>query len=141
MIHEPVRGLQVQLASPRAEQRGIGALLNQGVSKQEIVALWHDQGVGDQRLAGVVGRINEPPQQVQIERWRSRRRFERPADRARATGPYAPAPGSGGGGDHILAALFGIAQQLLEKQGIAGGALDTGERQALAGVDETAGQA
>ena len=46
-----------------------------------------------------------------------------------------------GGGDHILAALFRIAQQLLEKQRIAGGALDTGEREALAGVDESAGEA
>ena len=132
----------MQLASPRAEQRGIGALLNQGVSKQEIVALWHDQGVGDQRLAGVVGRINEPPQQVQIEPLADDGGGLKGLPIARGQPVHARQHQAlDGGGDHILAALFGIAQQLLEKQRISGGALDTGERQALAGVDESAGEA
>ena len=42
--------------------------------------------------------------------------------------------------DHILAAFFGIAQQLLEEERIAGGALDARQRQALARIDEPAGK-
>ena len=64
VICEPLSGLPVQFASTRAEQGRISALLDQRVSKQEIVALRDDQGAADQRVACVTGVVEEPTQQA-----------------------------------------------------------------------------
>ena len=113
-------------------------LLDQRVSKQKIVALRKHQRTADQRVAAVVGSVDEPSQQAKIEsladdggRLKGLPVARRQAVHARQNEALDR------GWDHILAAFFGIAQQLLEEERIAGGALDTRQRQALAGVDES----
>ena len=141
-VGEPLGRLQMQLAPAGSEQGGVGSLLDQGVREQIILALRQHQCIADEAVAGVVGRADEPPQQRQGEPLANDGRGLERLPVARRQPVHARQHQAlDGSGHSVLAAFLRAAQQLLQKQRVAGGAFDAGKRDALRRVDEAAGEA
>ncbi len=137
-IAEPFGRLAVQLATAGPQQGVVNRVADQGVAEQQVVANRPHQLALDQAAAGVVWAGEEMAQRVEgealaehrgrLERLTIRRielihaRLDQALHRAR---------------HDALHALLGMAQQLLEKQRIAGCAFDaaSGELAARPGLD------
>ena len=132
----PGRGARVQLAPPRLEQRGVGAVADQRVDEVHRLVVRPQQAGLDQRFG--TGRLgNERAPGVELDALAEHRGGldRRLVDRREAVEP----------GQHerldrarqrVAHRLARCPQQLLEKQRIAAGALDATRRQRRVGAAE-----
>ena len=74
LVREPLGSLKVQFPATRPKQRGVGSLLDQRMSEQEIIALRQDQGIADEAVTGVVRTADEMPQQRKVKTLADNRR-------------------------------------------------------------------
>ncbi len=113
---EPVGGTPVQLAPTGSQQRRVGAFLNQRVREQKFVAFRHHKRIGDQRIADIVGFIDETPQQRHVEALSDHSSCLKCLAVAQAQSVHACEHQTlDRGGDSFIATFFCVAQELFEK--------------------------
>jgi hypothetical protein len=116
VLSKPRGRSRVELAAARAQQRCVGAFLDEGMGEEESIAFRQDQGIRQERVAGIVGNAHQMSQQRQLETLADHRGGLKGLAVERRQAIHARQHQAlQRGGKYRLAAFLGVAQQLLKK--------------------------